>query len=302
MSKQIPSHQMIETFRAAILNGGIGAGADALGISQSSASRTIADLQKLVGFQLFAKHGRTVRPTDEALALMAKVQQSFLGLEDIANFSEQLRKRLTGRLSIAAIPAIGYSFMPDAVKFLHSKHPDVVVKLDILSSMEVVRAVVNRQSDIGFGAHRLAMGEVEYLQEFTADCLCISEPGGLDKEQRYIELEQLVGKPFIAVTGSIQKRLERLLGEAASELHTVAETSQSLTASELAMRGTGIAVVDPFTAALHKQRGGEALPLQPGLPFSVQALALGDTRLGAPARDLLQYVTKATANMSKQPA
>lgn len=92
MDKQIPTHQMIEAFRAAVLNGGMSAAADALGTSQSSVSRVIGDLQKLVGFQLFVKQGRTVKPTEEALALMAKVQQSFLGLEDIGRFSEQLRK------------------------------------------------------------------------------------------------------------------------------------------------------------------------------------------------------------------
>lgn len=297
MPKQTPSHHMIETFRAAILNGGVGAAADALGISQSSASRTLADLQKLVGFQLFAKHGRTVKPTSEALALLAKVQQSFLGLEDIAHFSEQLRKQLTGHLTIAAIPAMGHSIMPEALKLLRSRHPDLIVRLDILSSVEVVRSVLNRQSDIGFGAHRLAVGDVEYLCEFTADCVCIAEAGGLRGESDHMEVRQLAGRPFIAVTGAIKKRLDTLLGETGEELQVVAEASQSLTASELALRGTGIAVVDPFTASLHRLRGGDALPLRPGLPFSVQAMALGDMRIGAPARELLQYISSVTADI-----
>src|SRR5689334_8053107 len=92
------TYRMIEAFQAAMLNGGIGAGADALGISQPAMSRLIADLQKSIGFPLFAKSGRTVKPTDEALALMAKVQQSFLGLEQIIDFSVQLRKQKSGQL------------------------------------------------------------------------------------------------------------------------------------------------------------------------------------------------------------
>nr|WP_257784896.1 LysR family transcriptional regulator [Acidovorax sp. RAC01] len=39
---------MIEAFRAAMLHGGISAGADALGIPQPSMSRLIADLQNEV--------------------------------------------------------------------------------------------------------------------------------------------------------------------------------------------------------------------------------------------------------------
>lgn len=299
MARQVPTHQMIEAFRAAVMNGGISVAADALGTSQSSVSRLIADLQKVVGFQLFVKHGRTVKPTEEALALMGKVQQSFLGLEDIARFSEQLRKQRLGRISIAAIPALGHSVMPEAIKFLRRKYPDVVVGVDIVSSIEVVRSIANRKSDIGFGAHRLALGEVEYLAEFTADCVCIGPPAGLPKEVDHLAVRDLPQRPFISVTGAIHKRLEGALAEFGAELDIVAEASQSLTASELVMRGVGMSVVDPFTAALHRARGGDTLPLRPSLPYSVQAMALGDTRLNAPARDLLQYMASAASEAEK---
>ncbi len=104
------THRMIEAFRAAMLNGGVSAGADALGIPQPSMSRLIADLQRVVGFPLFQKSGRSVKPTDEALVLMTKVQQSFIGLEEITGFSEQLRKQRMGRFSICTIPSIGHWF------------------------------------------------------------------------------------------------------------------------------------------------------------------------------------------------
>ena len=298
MPTEVLTHQMIEAFRATILRGGVSAAADALGMSQSSVSRVIARLQKVVGFQLFVKHGRTVKPTEEALALMAKVQQSFLGLEDIARFSDQLRKQRMGRLSICAIPAVGHSLMPDALAFLRRKHPDVLVRLDIVSSIEVVRAVMNRQADVGFGAHRLALGEVENIAEYTADCVCIAAPGALPEAADGIALQQLADRPFVVVTGAIQKRLEILLDESGSGLELMAEVSQSLSASELVLRGQGVAVVDPFTGALHRRRGGAVLPLRPGMPFSVQAMALGDTRLSTPARDLLQYIETATAQLA----
>lgn len=294
MATQKLTFQMIEAFRAVVMKGGIGAAADSLGASQPAMSRTISELQRVVGFQLFAKHGRTVKPTDEALALMAKVQQSFQGLEDIARFSEQLRKQRMGRLSICAIPALGNSIMPDAIAFIRRKHADVVVSLDVVTSIEAAHRVHNRQADIGFGAHRLAVGEVENVAEFTADCLCIAGPGAWPKRHDQVDVLQLPNQPFVAVTGAIQKRLEALLKDAGGELHILAETSQSLIASELVMRGLGISVVDPFTGAMHRRRGGAALPLQPALPFSVQAMALGDTRLNAPARDLLKYLAAAT--------
>lgn len=290
MPTPVLTHQMVEAFRAAIMNGGISAGADALGMSQSSVSRVIAELQKVVGFQLFVKHGRTVKPTEEALALMVKVQQSFLGLEDIARFSEQLRKQRMGRLSICAIPAIAHSIMPQAIEFLRGKYPNVVVSLDVASSIEVVRSVLNRQADVGLAAHGLAVGEAENVSEVSADCVCIAAAGGLPGEWKHVELQQLSGRPFVALTGALQKRLEVMLQEAGVELDIMAEASQSLTCSELVMRGAGISVVDPFTGDLHRLRGGIALPLRPALTYKVQAVAMGDTRLSAQAKDLVQYL------------
>lgn len=298
MPAPLLTHPMIEAFRAAIMHGGISAAADALGTSQSSVSRVITELQKVVGFQLFVKHGRTVKPTEEGLALMTKVQQSFLGLEDIARFSEQLRKQRMGRLSICAIPAIAHSIMPQAIEFLRRKYPNVIVGLDIASSIEVVRSVLNRQADVGFAAHGLAVGEAENVAEVSADCVCISAAGGLPAEWKYVELQQLSGRPFVALTGTLQKRLEVMLKEAGVELDIMAEASQSLSCSELVMRGAGISVVDPFTGNLHRLRGGVAVPLRPALTYRVQAVALGDTRLSAQAKDLVQYI-EATARTIK---
>lgn len=293
MQRQALTLQMLEVFRAAVMNGGISAAADALGTSQSSVSRLISELQRVVGFQLFVKHGRTVRPTEEALALMTKVQQSFLGLEDIGRFAEQMRKQRMGRLSICAIPAIAHSIIPEAIEFLRLKYPNVLVTLDIASSIEVVRSVLNRKADVGFAAHGLAVGEVENVAEFTADCMCIAAPGGLPSEWKHVELQQLSGRPFVALTGTLQKRLETMLKDANVEIEIMAEASQSLSCSELVMRGGGISVVDPFTGNLHRARGGMALPLSPALAYRVQAVAMGDTRLSAQAKDLVNYLESA---------
>lgn len=290
MQKQSPTAQMIEAFRAVVMNGGISAAAETLGIAQSSVSRIIAELQKVVGFQLFVKHGRTVRPTEEALALMTKVQQSFLGLEDIGRFAEQLRKQRMGRLSVCAIPAVAHSILPDAIQFIRQKYPNFLITVDVASSIEVVRSVLNRQADVGFAAYGLAVGDAENVAELAGDCMCIAAPGGLPAEWTHVELGQLSNRPFVALTGTLQKQLETMLKGADVDLEVIAEASQSLTCSELVMRGVGISVVDPFTANLHRSRGGMVLPLRSELVYKVQAVAMGDTRLSAQAKDLIHYL------------
>jgi len=285
---------MIEAFRAAIMSGGISAGADAMGMSQPSMSRLLADLQKAVGFPLFVKHGRTIRPTDEAHALLAKVQQSFLGLEEIKRFSDQLRKQRMGRLAICTIPSVGHSVMPEAVAYLRGKYPDVIISLTVASYIEVARNVRNRQADIGFTADTLSMGGLETVEKFSGDCVCIGTSKWLSPDAGSIELKDLVGKPFVGFTGTFQKRLEAWLATTGLQLDIMIEASLFHSVSDLVLRGLGVSIVDPLTGVLHRLRGGITLPLRPALGYTVYATAMSDTRLSKPARDLLQYVATAT--------
>lgn len=294
MAAKVITHKMIEAFRAAISHGGISAGADALGMSQPSMSRLMTDLQHLLGFPLFTKHGRTVKPTDEALALMTKVHQSFLGLEEITRFSEQLRKQRLGRLSVCAIPSIGHSVMPEAVEHLRRKHPDVIVSLTISSYLDVARSVRNREAEIGFTADKLSIGDLETVGEYSADCVCIGPPKWLPLGAAPLAPKDLVGRPFIGVTGTFQRQMEALMSSTGQQLDVMVEASLFQTASEFVLRGMGISVVDAFTGARHRLRGGTTLPLRPTIRYTVYATAMADTRLSKPARELLQYVAAAT--------
>jgi DNA-binding transcriptional LysR family regulator len=284
---------MIEAFRAAMLNGGISAGADALGIPQPSMSRIIADLQKAVGFPIFQKSGRTIKPTDEAIVLMSKVQQSFIGLEEITGFSEQLRKQRTGRFSVCTIPSIGHSVMPEIIDHLHDKFPDVMVSLTVASYLEVAQKVRNRQADIGLTADALSIGALETVAEFPSDCVCIATRKWLPDGATHVDVEDLAGKPFISPMGAFQRSLNALFSAHGVVVDTTIEASLFHTISELVLRGMGVSVVDSLTGANHKRRGGIAIPFRPAVTYTVYATAMSDTRLGQPAREMLRCLTSA---------
>lgn len=294
MSKRAVSYRMIEAFRAAMLHGGISAGADALGIPQPSMSRLIADLQRAIGFPLFQKSGRTIKPTDEALVLMTKVQQSFIGLEEIASFSAQLHKQKTGRFSICTIPAIGHSVMPEIIEHLRAKFPEVVVSLTVSSYLEVAQNVRNRQADIGLTADALSIGSLETVAEFTSNCVCIGTAKWLSESATHVDVRELAGKPFVALTGNFQRQLDALLSAHGVSVDAMVEASLFQTVSELVLRGMGVSVVDPLTGAKHRQRGGITLPLEPAFTYTVYATAMSDTRLGRPALELLDRLKAAT--------
>ncbi|HUP07978.1 MAG TPA: LysR substrate-binding domain-containing protein [Caldimonas sp.] len=294
MSKGVVTHRMVEAFRAAMLNGGISAGAEALGIPQPSMSRILADLQKAVGFPLFRKSGRTVKPTDEAIALMSKVQESFIGLGEIAGFSDQLRKHRLRRFSVCTVPSIGHSVMPGIIDHLRIKFPDVMVSLTVASYLEVAQKVRNRQADVGLTADAMSIGTLETVAEFPSECVCIGTRKWLPEHAAHIDVEDLAGKPFISPTGTFQRSLNALLSSHGVVVDAMVEASLFHTISELVLRGMGVSVVDALTGARHKLKGGVTIPLRPALRYVVYATAMSDTRLGQPAREMLRCLALAT--------
>ncbi|MFC4273660.1 LysR substrate-binding domain-containing protein [Achromobacter aloeverae] len=299
MAKGVITHRMIEVFRAAIMHGGISAGAEALGIPQPSMSRVLTDLQKIVGFPLFLKSGRTVKPTAEAHALMEKVQQSFLGMDEIAKFSAQLRSQRLGRLSLCVIPSVGNSTIPQLMEHLSVAFPDVAVSVRIASYMDVWRHVLNRQADIGITADIVASGELETVAEFSGDCVCVGTSKWLPPCKSSITPQQLAGIPLIGLTDSFQRRLDALFSAHGVQPNSKIEVSASHTASELALRGMGVAIVDPLTGEHHRQRGGVVVALRPGLAYTVYATAMSDTRLGKPALEALRFLSNANERAKK---
>jgi len=293
MSHRDVTYRMIEAFQAAMMNNGISAGADALGISQPAMSRLIADLQKAVGFLLFAKSGRSVKPTDEAHALMAKVQQSFLGLEQIVDFSTQLRMQKLGHLSICAVPSIGHSLMPAVVRKLRQQFPDVRITLKVTSYVDVARQVKTRQADIGLTADALSLGDLETIAEFSAPCVCIGTSEWLDPDAIHVDAHELAGKPFVGSTGTFQPRLDAWLSTNNVRVDTMVEASLFQSVSDLCLEGLGVAVVDPMTGAKHQARGGVTLPLKPTMAYTVYATAMSDARLSAPAHELIRLIAAA---------
>lgn len=294
MKNRNVTHRMVEAFQAAMQHNGISAGADALGITQPAMSRLIADLQRSMGILLFAKNGRSIKPTQEAHALMAKVQQSFLGLEQIVDFSDQLRKQKLGQLSISAIPSIGHSILPAVIRQLREKFPDVFISLRVASYIEVARHVKTRQADIGLTADTLSLGDLETVAEFPSECVCIGNEKWLDPKADHIHVGEFVNKPFIASSGTFQTRLNAWLSANGVQADAMIEASLFHSISDLCLEGLGIAVVDPMTAAKHQKRGGVALPLRPSIGYTVYATAMSDAKLSVPAKELIRLVAAAS--------
>lgn len=304
MKKEDPlpqlSHRMLEVFAAVIVHSGISAAARALQISQPAVSRLVDDLERATGLALFMKRGRTVVPTAHAAALFSQVERSFVGLRDIAQHAQQLRLQQRGRLAVACLPAMGHSAMPAAIAELRRRLPETTVYLQIEGSLYVAQMVAAMQVDLGFVAAGSYPSGVQKIASLTGQCHCILPASHRLAAAQRISIADLTAEPFVALSSHsrIRQQLESASISEAVELTVVAETRQSSSASDLVLRGVGVAVVDPFVAHEHILRGGAAVRLSPSINYDIDVIAHADSRPGEAARALLTEVLRYTKTLA----
>src|SRR5436853_7818507 len=104
--------RQIEAFRALMLTASTTRAAQVMNVTQPAVSRLVRDLQAALELTLFERQGTRLTPTNEALALYAEVERSYVGLERIAQAAREIRGRRAGALRIAAMPALCSGFLP----------------------------------------------------------------------------------------------------------------------------------------------------------------------------------------------
>jgi DNA-binding transcriptional LysR family regulator len=100
-------------------------------LTQSAFSRSIQELERSLGLQLFDRDLRHVRITPAGARLVARAARLLLVSDDLARELELLRSGDLGDIAIGAGPYSGAEVLPDTLARLHREHPEVQVRLEV---------------------------------------------------------------------------------------------------------------------------------------------------------------------------
>ena len=282
-SGMIQSRQ-IEAFRAVMMTGAMTAAAQVIHVTQPAVSRLIRDLEAELGFALFDRRGNLVEPTVRARALLEEVERSFVGLQRIRDYADDLREGRGVSLRIGGLPAMA-TFLPRFVARFARDRPNLRVYLDSLHSGGVREQVSSGQLDIGitaapFKTPGLTMALLE-------DKAVVAIPSGhsLAAKAR-IGVSDLEGEDLVLLSKfSENTRHPVELALQAIRRGRVMDTPLSITACALASEGAGIAIVDPFGASDFVGRGLVLRPFEPATAVGVAVIHSSERALSAIAHE-----------------
>lgn len=258
------SQRALEAFRTVIDCGSVSGAAEIMNVSQPAVSRLIRDLEGRTGLRLFTRFGGKIVPTPEARDLAVEVERAFVGLGEIEKTAHEIRLGKRSTVSIAAMPALAHSLLPDTLVDFLADHPSFRVSLESMQTHNVIRRVATRQSQLGFTSPTRHEHDIDLVRTFELPYLCILPPGHPFAERDEIGFEDLPKVPMVGftdntATGSVLNREFAKMGESPEMM---VRSHLSTIVSALVMRGLGVSLVDPFTARMHGAQGGQVRPFR----------------------------------------
>lgn len=235
-----------EAFRAVMEGGTTIAAAQRLELSQSAISRSIANLEARTGRTLFERDGGRLRPTAEASRLNLRLDPLFAALDRIDGPPEPLRESLR----LVAPPTYAHRYLVSMISSFLTANPNFFVSLEVNTSDEVIRGLLDDRFDLGLTGVELSRAGVKLTPFRRSRAVVAMESSHPLAQQDSISPADLDRQRMISLSHRHARRgqLDKLLLEAGARPILVAEVSTSFAAIDLAKEGLGLAVVSPFPA------------------------------------------------------
>ncbi len=244
--------RQLEAFRAVMVSGSITKAGLLLSISQPAVTRLIRDLELDLEMQLFSRSGATVSPTPEAREFFNEVERHFISTERLRESASSIREFGTGRLRIAAIPALSGHCLPDALARYASDFPNTIVSVHNGASVDLIDLVAASHVDVAIIARPASRNDCSFRLLPEAEAVCILPHTHPLAEKKVISPADLDKQDYIALGhGSLMRmELEALLRAAEAHPRLRVESLFSGTVVHYVNRGLGLAIVDPLVASM----------------------------------------------------
>jgi len=167
-----------------------------LNVAGSAISRAIAQLEDLLGAQLFDRHARGMIPSaaGEVLAVHAlkTVHDSERAVHDI----QALQGMRRGRVRVAATEGFAMEFIPRLTSDFVTQHPGIQFHLAIHPPAECTRRILHGDADIGITMSRTPENGIQVEHTQPSPLLAVMQPGHPLTRFKQISLSQLQAYPI----------------------------------------------------------------------------------------------------------
>lgn len=281
----------IEVFHAIYTTGSITNAAKILHVSQPSVSKVLSHAELQLGFQLFERVKGRLIPTNEAEILFSEVDKIYQQMRSIKNTAENIKKTDFGNISVGVTPALGFEVMPSAITKFQQDHPKVNIDIQTVHNDDVMQSLLERKCDFVVLFSPKAMGGVIEHHCVTSEMVVMYPKTLFPDEPSSLTLTELKDLPFIDISdsGPLGDLLWTRMLEENIQMHSSIKVQTYFIAARIVAQGSGICIVDKFTASANLPDNVGFASFMPKMNFEVSMVHLEGQPLSVAAIDFMTY-------------
>jgi len=195
------------------------------GVSQSSASQVVGQLEAHLGVRLIDRSTRPPAPTREGQAFYDGCRKIIAAYDALEDQVRTLHDEVAGRVRVAAIYSVGLHHMSRYVQEFISRHPKANVRLEYLHPDRVLESVEQGQADIGIVSYPRSTRAIEAEPWREEPMVLVCAPGNPFAGRVQVALGELHGQRMVAFDSDlvIRHEIDRALAAAGAEPAVVME-------------------------------------------------------------------------------
>jgi LysR family hydrogen peroxide-inducible transcriptional activator len=248
--------------------------AEACAVSPPSLSAQVAQLEALLGVQLFDRDPHRVHLTQAGEALVAQARVVLAGADALLDASLRFVDPLAGTLRLGILPTLGPYLLPALAQALRAAFPRLTVHWAEERTQAIVARLAAGELDAAVVALEADLGELE-RHTLGPDPFLLASPQGhpLSQSDGPVEVEALDGERLLLLAeGHCLRQQVLSLCERVGASEGAFRATSLPTLAQLVASGAGLTLLPGVAAAFEGTRAG--LHLRPLMPPATRTLAL----------------------------
>jgi len=212
----------LRTFIVVAQEGSFNRAADTLARTQPAITLAIKQLEEFIGLKLLERTTRRVVPTVEGNNFIPVAERLVRDFDTAIHDLRATAERRSGHVSIATLPSVANSVLPDIITRFNQDYPGICLHLYDDNSQGVQQRIERNEVDFGIGSFWQPNQELTFMPILrdTFELVCHRDHP-LAKDNTPIEWQSLAQEKFLDTGISYSLPVRKYIGAPKLDFHTI---------------------------------------------------------------------------------
>jgi DNA-binding transcriptional LysR family regulator len=220
-------------------------GAETCGVSQSAASQTLQETERLLGVVLLDRSTRPFELTEAGRLYYEFCRYVLRRKEELDGQLDKLKGRVQGTVRVAAIYSVGISDMSRLEREAAGRMPEVELLVEYLRPEKVYDAVVTDQADLGLVSYPESNREIAAIPWREEKMMVVTAPSHPLASRKKLVPSDLAQQDFVAFDDELRvgREVKRYLRESGIQVNVVMHFDNIQTMKEAVILGASVSIL-----------------------------------------------------------